>query len=129
MKTSGATRKKPSHRKPGSPQASVIRPLRPPRAPPDASPSAFSACCGRCASSASASSTSCNAAREASLPGCSGVEELDILLLPVDPDCLALLAAQRGVALARHLREHALSRHREVEFHEVAEELDEDDLA
>src|SRR5262245_65973630 len=59
----------------------------------------------------------------------SGVEELDILLLPGDANHLARPAPEIRVAVAGHLGEHPLAAGREVQLDEVAEELDEDDLA
>src|SRR3989304_7708966 len=109
--------------------AGAVVPQPPPRAPPPPSPSAFSAFGGCCLRIASASSTSSSASRAASPPGRSGVEELDILLLPGDSDPLALAAAQRRVLLGADLGEHALARCEQVELDEVAEELHEDDLA
>src|SRR5205823_13817110 len=131
MKTSGATRKKPSQRKPGRPQARVTSPpLRPPRV---LSPSAFSAFGRCCPRSASASSISSTAIRVASSTGGSwggsGPEELDILLLPRDADLLTLLAPEGGIALAGHLCQHALASRGQMQLDEVAEELHEDDLA
>src|SRR5262245_52144887 len=122
MKTIGATRKKPSQSAPGSAQKNVVHPeLRWPRASGSA-PSAFSF--GSC-SSASASSSSPSASRS-EVCG-SGTEELDIVLLPRDPDVLALAAAQERIALARHLGEHPLAADLQMQLHEVAEELDEHD--
>src|SRR5207253_232138 len=94
-----------------------------------ASPSAASAFGGRCSRIASASSTSKTAIRVASRSGCSGVEELDILLLPGDPDRLPLAAPKRRIPLGGNLREQAVTAGHEVELHEIPEELDEDDLA
>src|SRR3990172_3516033 len=120
MKTSGARGQKPSQAKPGSAQAAVIHPLPFPTAA--SSPRARSGCCWTISSACSIPPTSSSGAP-------SGLEDLDILFLPGDPDLLALLAAQRGVALPRHLGEHALAAGAQVELDEVAEELDEDDLA
>src|SRR5438128_2537062 len=122
MKTSGATRKKPSQTKPGSPQASVIQPPPRPRPPACRTPSARSLCAPTSCSASSISATSISGAG-------SGVEELDILLLPGDPDLLTLLAAEGGIAVARHLRQHALASRGQVQLDEIAQELDEDDLA
>src|SRR5581483_284404 len=117
MKTSGAMRKKPSQRPPGSAHAAVVQP--PPLSPVSAAlPSACSR--GDC-SSCSASSTPASAG--------SGVEELCIPFVPADPDLVALAPAEGGVALPRHLREHPLAGEVEVELDEIAEELDEQDLA
>src|SRR5262249_8083882 len=106
----------PSHSPPGSAQAAVIQP------PPRSDVSRPSACsrdteCER----SSASSTSPRIG--------SGAEELDILLLPADPDLLALAAAKLGVPLAADLGQHPLAADCEVELDEVAEELDEQHLA
>src|SRR5215831_3284529 len=119
MKTSGATRKNPSQSAPGSAHSAVIQPRSRASPAPSARTRARS-----CATSSSASSTS---ARTRSAG--SGAEELCILLLPDDPDHVALAASEVGVALARDLREHALAAGREMELDEVAEELDEEDLA
>src|SRR6266496_2872398 len=105
---------------PGRPHASVIQPL--PRPPlPRTAPSARSA-----AAVSSRSSTSSSSAT--SRCGSCG-EELDIVLLPEDRDLLAFTASELRVALARDLREQPLAPRREVELDEVAEELDEEDLA
>src|SRR5680860_715577 len=115
--------------RPGAASAAVTQPpprgRQPPRPPP--SPSAASG--RRCSRMSLASPSSSSERRAASSPGCSGGEELGILLLPGDPDPLALAAAQRGVLLGADLGEHALAVREQVELDEVAEELDEDDLA
>src|SRR5262249_24004627 len=119
MKTSGATRKNPSQSAPGSAHSAVIQPRSRASPAPSARTRARS-----CATSSSASSTS---ARRRSAG--SGAEELCILLLPDDPDLVALAAAEVRVPLARDLREHALAAGRKMELDEVSEELDEEDLA
>src|SRR5438132_671272 len=64
------------------------------------------------------------------VPSCgSGVEELDIFLLPRDADLLTLLAPEGGIALAGHLRQHAVASRCQMELDQIAEELDEHDLA
>src|SRR5262249_8380647 len=119
MKTSGARRKNPSQIAPGSAHRAVTQPRS------RASPASSARTRARsCAISSSASSTS---ARTRSAG--SGAEELCILLLPDDPDLVALAPAEVRVALARDLREHALAAGGEMELDEVAEELDEEDLA
>src|SRR4029077_3303965 len=55
--------------------------------------------------------------------------ELDILLLPADPDPLPFLPAKSRIALARDLGQHPVAADREMQLHEIAEELDEQDLA
>src|SRR5829696_9963524 len=93
--------------------------------PPPAFSSAASSFGGRCLTISSACSISARSnCGVGSLP-----EELDILLLPRDRDRFALTAAQLRVVLARHLREHPLALGHEMELDQVAEELDEDDLA
>src|SRR5882724_20101 len=106
--------------KPGRPHARVTQPPPLPRVPP-CSPRARSV---RCVVSISSACSISATSRRGSLG-----EELDILLLPRDPDLLALAAAKRWIALAGHLHEQALAAGDEVELDEVAEELDEDDLA
>src|SRR5690349_16264184 len=115
MKTSGASRKNPSQRPPGSAHSAVIQPppLRSASAFPSAEASRGSAC-WRC----SASSTS----PKISSDRCSGPEELAILLLPADPDRVALAALERRVSVPGHLRQHPLVPDREMELHQVAEE-------
>src|SRR5581483_10791849 len=61
--------------------------------------------------------------------GGSGAKELDIFGLPRDPERLALLPAELRVAVTRQLGEHPVSACVQVELDEVAEVLDEDDLA
>src|SRR5882724_4090925 len=103
--------------KPGSPHASVVQP--PPR--PRTSPSARSA---------EAVFSSCSASSISSTSRCGSCgEELDILLLPGDPDPLTLTTPELRIPLTRDLCEQPLAARREVELHQVAEELDEDDLA
>src|SRR5690349_8494424 len=117
--------------KPGMPHAAVIRPWRRPRLSPPRSPRARSAFGRFCWRIASASSTSPSAMRAASvLCGSvpSGLEELDILLLPRDADLLPLPATQLGIPLAGNFREHPLAAGGQVQLDEVAEKLDEDDL-
>src|SRR5262245_56777886 len=117
MKTSGAIRKKPSQSPPGSAQKNVVQPvLRCGRAS-GSRPIARSF--GVC-SSASASSSSPLASRSGPVTCGSGPEELGILLLPGDPDALALTAAQQRVTLAGHLGQHPLSADLEVKLDEVA---------
>src|SRR5438876_1888330 len=120
MKTSGASRKKPSHTNPGVAHRAVTQPL--PRLAATCSPSARSAGCSAISSAASISATS-------SCGTDSGSEELPIALVPRDRDLLALPASQRGVAVARHLRQHPLVADGEMELYEIAEKLDEDDIA
>src|SRR5262249_48579521 len=124
MKTGGARRKKASQSPPGSAHAAVSQPppcSRPSFANQSAS-SRGSACWSSSASSTSSRIRSCLCAG-------SGSEELGILFPPGDPDRLAFAPAEGGVALARHLGEHPLAADRQVELHQVAEELDEEDLA
>src|SRR4051794_25219798 len=104
--------------KPGRPQARVTQP---PRSRPSTRPSARSA--------ASVSSICSAASSSATSRWGSGGEELDIPLLPGDPDPLALAAAEQRVLVARHLGEPPLAADAEMQLDEVAEELDEDDLA
>src|SRR5215471_16758680 len=59
----------------------------------------------------------------------SGVEKLDILLLPDDADGLPLATTELRVLVTRDLREHPLTACSEVNLDEIAEELDEHDLA
>src|SRR5581483_11512609 len=61
--------------------------------------------------------------------GGSGAKELDIFGLPGDPERLPLLPAQLRVAVAGQLGEHPVSAGVQVELDEIAEVLDEDDLA
>src|SRR5262249_40231398 len=109
----------PSQIAPGSAHRAVTQPRS------RASPASSARTRARsCAISSSASSTS---ARTRSAG--SGAEELCILLLPDYPDLVALAPAEVRVALAGDLREHALAAGGEMELDEVAEELDEEDLA
>src|SRR5262245_18270116 len=95
--------------------------------------SALSAFGGVWSRIASASSISSMASRVPSSPTAwepgLGLEELDILFLPGDPELLALAALEGRVLVAGDLREHALAAGEEVQLHEVAQELDEHDLA
>src|SRR3954470_9030153 len=113
MKTSGASRKKPSQRPPGSAHAAVIQP--PPRSAP--SRDSPSACSG------ASSSSACSSPAASSCGAGSGAEELGILLLPRDADSVALPSAKDRIALARDLREHPLAADREMKLDEIAEEL------
>src|SRR4051812_18688717 len=120
MKTSGASRKKPSQSPPGSAHAAVSQP--PPCSPPSvAAPSAPSRRCSSASVSSSSATSSCGVG--------SRPEELAIPLLPPDPDRVAFAPAECRVAVARHLGEHALAADGEGELDEVAEELDKEDLA
>src|SRR5438445_2820162 len=92
----------------------------PPRSAPRPSPSAFSTLGGFWSRIASASSTSSRASRLTSSPGGSGVEELDIVLLPGDPNPLSLAAAQQRVLLRGDLGKHPLAAGEQVELDEVA---------
>src|SRR6476620_873073 len=122
MKTRGAIRKKPSHRKPGAAHASVTQLPPRSRCAPRFSPSARSCSCSTSSSSSSMSARSrCG--------GGSGVEELDILLFPHDADGLALAAPKGRIPVAGHLRQHPFTARSEVQLDKVAEELDEHDLA
>src|SRR6476660_7137897 len=78
-------------------------------------------------SSSSTSSSSPTSRRGAS--GGLDPEELDILFLPGDPDPVALAPSQRRVVVACDLCEQPLTTGREMELDEIAEVLDEDDLA
>src|SRR2546430_1753173 len=95
------------YRKPGKASPVVTNP--PPRSAPRPSPSAFSTFGGFWSRIASTSSTSSRASRPASSPGGSGVEELDIVLLPGDPNPLSLAPAQHRVLLCADLGEHPLT--------------------
>src|SRR5262245_29219836 len=110
--------------KPGAAQARVTQlPPRSRRAP-FWRPSARS-----CSVSISSSSASMSSRSRCGLgSGASGVEELDILLLPGDADLLALPATEGRILLPWHLRQHALAAGDEVQLHEIAQELHEDDL-
>src|SRR5690242_11094717 len=116
MKTRGASRKKPSQRPPGSAHAAVIQP--PPR-----SVASFDSPSARSDAASSASVSSRPVASR------SGAEELSILLLPRDPQPLAFATAEGRIAVAGDLRGHPLAADREVQLDEVAEKLDEEDLA
>src|SRR5262249_56134947 len=61
--------------------------------------------------------------------GAAGGEEVEILRLPGDEQRLALPAPEVRITVAGHLGQHALAAGNEVELDEIAEELDEDDLA
>src|SRR5260221_1537825 len=104
--------------KPGNPQASVAQP---PPLRPRTSPSARSA-------EEESSSPSASSISSTSRCGSDG-EEPDILFPPGDRQPLALTAPQLRVPLARDFGEQPLAPRSEVELHQVAEELDEDDLA
>src|SRR2546423_7358240 len=106
MKTSGASRKKPSQSPPGSAQATVIQP------PVPACFDSPRACSGRRSSSAAA----CSISAMSSCGAGSGAEELGILLLPRDPDPVALAPAKSRIALTGYLREHPLAADRQVKL-------------
>src|SRR5436190_14264167 len=111
--------------KPGSAQRNVTNPCPRSRSWAFWTPSARS-----CSASTSCSSASMSCrSRRGTGSGPSGGEELDILLLPGDENRLALSAPEVWIALAGDLRQHPLAARHEVKLHEIAEELDEDDLA
>src|SRR5262245_31817360 len=111
--------------KPGAAHARVIHPR----------PRSLSAAFWTPSARSCSASTSRSSARMSSRSSCgpggsgpSGLEELDILLLPRDENRLPLPAPEVRIPLARHLRQHPLAAGHQVKLDEVAQELDEDDL-
>src|SRR5262249_58918210 len=107
-RTTGATRKKPSQPAPGIAYRTVTSALRPPRARAVVTtPSAFSA--SACSAGPFSRARSILAMLCSTLVGVvagpSGLEELDILLLPPEPDRVAFPPSEREVGVGRDLRQ------------------------
>src|SRR5215218_6829054 len=123
--STGANRKKRSQTAPGAVQAAVVRAWRPRTPARSFSPSATSPG-GSTPTTCSASAIS-STRRPAGRP--SGSEEPDILLLPGQSHASSFPPLELGVPVTGDLRDQAPPAGRHMELDEVAEVLDDLDLA